>query len=56
MYKILYKKLFNLLKKSLHTSLISEGIKFLVIKVLQGGNKNAFKDFTLYHKRKLSLP
>ena len=42
-------------KKTLHTSIISESDKFLGKKVLKGGYKNAFKDFSLYHKRKMSL-
>ena len=56
MYKILYKNYSNYLKKTLHTSIISESIKVFGKDVLQGGNENAFKDFTLYHKRKMSLP
>ena len=42
-------------KKTLHTSIISESINFGK-EVLKGGNYNAFKDFKLYHKRKMSLP
>ena len=52
MYKILYKKYS---KKTLHTSIISESIQFVKV-VLKGDNSNAFKDFILYNKRKMSLP
>ena len=59
MYKILYINYSNYKKKkkkTLHTSIIRESIKFFGKKVLKGGNKNAFKDFTLYHKREMSVP
>ena len=34
------------IQKTLHTSIV----------VLKGDNSNAFKNFILYHKRKMSLP
>ena len=44
-----FAKTIQIIKKKLYSSIISESIKFLVKKVLKGGNKNAFKDFTLHH-------
>ena len=43
-------------KKKLHTSIISESIQFFLKVVLKGDNQNAFKGFTSYQKRKMSLP
>ena len=48
-------KVFKLSKKILHTSTISESIKFLVKKYLREVIMLS-KDFTLYHTRKTSLP
>ena len=52
-----FTKTIQIIQKNIAYFIISESIKFLVKKkVLKGGNKNAFKDFTLYRKRKISLP
>ena len=54
-----FTKNIQIIKKKKHCILqiISESIKLLEKKkVLKGGNKNAFKDFALYHMRKMSLP
>ena len=48
--------MFELLKKILPTSIISESMKFFGKEVLKESYLNVFKDFTLYPKRKMSLP
>ena len=51
-----FTKCIQIIQKTLHTSIISESIQFFLKVVLKGDNYNAFKGFTLYHKRKMSLP